>query len=66
MSVLASFSLNPWYMFLEIVGTYHLIRRIFFAFLVIVFWGNWNMLGMILVVWALYEVLALVKQRYWN
>ena len=63
---LDSFSGNPWEDFLDLIRTHHLIRRVFFGALVVVFWGNWNMVGAIVAIWAIYEALAVLKRLFWN
>jgi hypothetical protein len=46
---------NPWELLLEQLGEWKLLRRGVAVGLLILFWGNWPMMGVVLVSWATYE-----------
>ena len=46
---------NLWEDFLELLGEWKLLRRGVAIGLLILFWGNWPMIGVVLVAWAMYE-----------
>jgi hypothetical protein len=46
---------NPWEIFLELLGEWKLLRRGVAIGLLILFWGNWPMMDVVLVSWATYE-----------
>jgi hypothetical protein len=46
---------NLWEDFLELLGEWKLLRRSVAIGLLILFWGNWPMMGVVLASWATYE-----------
>lgn len=46
---------NLWEDFLELLGEWKLLRRGVAIALLILFWGNWGMMGVVLAAWAMYE-----------
>lgn len=46
---------NFWEDFLELLGEWKLLRRGVAIGLLILFWGNWPLMGLVLVSWATYE-----------
>lgn len=55
--------MNLWEEFLDFIEAHPYVRWAFFVVLLIVFWGNWSLMGVIAGVWVLHEVLFWVRSN---